>query len=175
MGAPKTIAEAFLSELDVELPTTRRLLERVPSDRAAWKPHEKSFSLGHLAQLVARMPGWLTLTMRETVLDLGGAPNYTLEKTETLLAEFDRNVKEAREALAKAKDRDSCPSTCAWWTCRCPRSTGRRPTRGGSGNGMIVRAHSILVPQAAGGQPVFPARRAPAAARGRGRRLASAS
>jgi uncharacterized damage-inducible protein DinB len=101
-----TISQTFLGELDVELPVTRRLLERVPSERGAWKPHEKSFSLGHLAQLVARMPGWLTLTMRQTVLDLGGASKYSLEKTETLLAEFDRNVKEAREVLARAADED---------------------------------------------------------------------
>ena len=101
-----SLSDAFLAELDMEMPTTRRLLERVPSDKGAWKPHEKSFSLGHLAQLVARMPGWLTFTMRQTALDLGTGQPYTLEKTEKLLAEFDRNVKEARETLAKAQDAD---------------------------------------------------------------------
>ncbi len=110
MSAPmttvKNIADSFLSELDVEMPPTRRLLERVPGDKAAWKPHEKSFSMGHLAQLVARMPGWITHTMRQTALDLSGAPASSLEKTESLLAEFDRNVKEARETLAQAKDED---------------------------------------------------------------------
>ncbi len=104
MSPPKTIADAFLAELDVELPTTRRLLERVPGDQGAWKPHPKSFSLGHLAQLVARMPAWLPMTMRETVLDLSAGPAYSLEKTEALLAEFDRGATEAREALAAAKD-----------------------------------------------------------------------
>jgi len=102
----RNTSQSFLAELEAELPTTRRLLERVPADLGAWKPHEKSFSLGHLAQLVARMPGWLTLTMRQSVLDLSAAPSYTLEKTETLLAEFDRNVNEAREVLAKAQDAD---------------------------------------------------------------------
>lgn len=106
MSPPKTIGEAFLSELDVEMPTTRRLIERVPSDKAAWKPHPKSFSLGHLAQLVSRMPGWLTLTMREDALDVSKGQPYSLEKTETLLTEFDRHVKEARETLANAKDGD---------------------------------------------------------------------
>lgn len=106
MSPPGTIAGAFLSELEVEMPTTRRLLERVPGEKGAWKPHPKSFSLGHLAQLVARMPGWLTRTMQESVLDLGGAPAYSLEKTETLLAEFDRNVSEARATLERAGDPD---------------------------------------------------------------------
>ena len=77
------------------LAITRRLLERVPSDKGSFKPHPKSFSLGHLAQLVSRMPGWLTQMMRETRLDLGGAPPYSLESTDALLATFDRNVQEA--------------------------------------------------------------------------------
>ncbi len=45
-----TIAESLLPEFDQEMATTRRLLERVPSDKAAWRPHPKSFPLGHLAQ-----------------------------------------------------------------------------------------------------------------------------
>lgn len=101
-----SISESFLSELDQEMPTTRRLLERVPGDKGTWKPHVKSFPLGHLAQLVARMPGWLTHTMRAPVLDLSGAVGYSYETTETLLAEFDRNVTEARATLAAAKDED---------------------------------------------------------------------
>jgi uncharacterized damage-inducible protein DinB len=44
--------------------------------------------------------------MKQTVLDLSAAPRYSLEKTETLLAEFDRCVKEANDALTAAKDED---------------------------------------------------------------------
>ena len=100
------IAAGFLAEMDAEMPTTRRLLERVPGDRPEWKPHPKSFSIAHLAQLVARMPGWLTHTMRQPDLDLGGFAGYSNEKTATLVAEFDRNVAEARSVLEKAKDAD---------------------------------------------------------------------
>src|SRR5437763_14362066 len=102
-----SIADTLLPEFDQEMTTTRRLLERVPSDNGPWKPHEKSFSLGHLAQLVSRMPGWITLAMRETKLDLSGAPSYGYEPTESLVQGFDRNVKEARGALADARDQDS--------------------------------------------------------------------
>jgi len=101
-----SIAQAFIAELDVEMPPTRRLLERVPSDKGEWKPHPKSFSLGNLAQLVARMPGWTAHTMKHTKLDLSSAPKYSQESTETLLAEFDRCVKEAKEVLSNAKDED---------------------------------------------------------------------
>ncbi|HEY8468357.1 MAG TPA: DinB family protein [Longimicrobiales bacterium] len=100
------IAETFLPEFDQEMATTRRLLERVPSEMGTWKPHQKSFPLGHLAQLIARMPGWITQALHTTRLDLSSFVPYTYEPTEVLLAEFDRNVREAREALAAAKDED---------------------------------------------------------------------
>jgi uncharacterized damage-inducible protein DinB len=101
-----SIAETLLPEFDQEMATTRKVLERVPTDKGTWKPHTKSFSLGHLAQLVAGMPGWLTNTVTETSLDLGKYPGYSYEKTETLLKSFDKNVKEARKAIASAKDAD---------------------------------------------------------------------
>lgn len=88
-----------LKEFDQEMAATRRLLERVPSDRRTWKPHEKSFALGHLAQLVSWMPGWIATTLREPHIDLAGAGGYSFEPTESLIAAFDRNVRDAREAL----------------------------------------------------------------------------
>lgn len=96
----------LLREFDEEMAITRRLIERVPGEKGAWKPHVKSFSLGHLTQLVARMPGWVTSMLANTEMDLGGGPGYSLETTETLLAEFDANVREARAAIAAAGDTD---------------------------------------------------------------------
>jgi len=101
-----SLSQMFMPEVDQEMATTRRLLERVPSDKVAWKPHVKSFSMGHLAQLVSRMPGWITNAMHETELDLGSFTGYTNERTEKLLEEFDRHVREARFALSAAKDED---------------------------------------------------------------------
>lgn len=79
-----TIAETLLPEFDQEMITTRRLLERVPTEKGEWKPHPKSFSLGHLAQLVSWMPGWITQTIRQPDLDLAVAPRYSYETTEKL-------------------------------------------------------------------------------------------
>lgn len=101
-----SIGATLLPEFEQEMSTTRRLLERVPSDKGPWKPHPKSFPLGHLAQLVAWMPGWVANTVRETELDLQGVPGYSFETTDTLLAMFDQNVREARDALAAASDAD---------------------------------------------------------------------
>jgi uncharacterized damage-inducible protein DinB len=88
-----------LEEFDHEMATTRRLLERVPFEKAEWKPHAKSFALGHLAQLVAGIPSWMTRTLREPFIDLSRGPGYSFQKTEDLLATFDRNVEGARQAL----------------------------------------------------------------------------
>jgi uncharacterized damage-inducible protein DinB len=99
------IAE-LLPEFDQEMAATRRVLERVPDDRPDWKPHPKSFSLAHLAQLVATMPGWITRTLREPSLDLAADPGYRNQTPDALLAQFDRHVVEAREAIATREDAD---------------------------------------------------------------------
>lgn len=93
-----------LSEFEQEMKSTRRVIERVPSEKAEWRPHPKSFPLAHLAQLLAWMPGWITNAARETKLDLLKAGGYSFEKTDTLLDMFDKNVREAREALSNTSD-----------------------------------------------------------------------
>jgi uncharacterized damage-inducible protein DinB len=101
-----SISATLLPEFDQEMATTRRVLERVPSEKGTWKPHAKSFSLAHLAQLVSWMPGWITNALHETELNLAGAGRYSNETTESLLEMFDDNVKAARAAIAKSKDSD---------------------------------------------------------------------
>jgi uncharacterized damage-inducible protein DinB len=99
-------AESLLPEFDQEMATTRKAIERVPTDKGTWKPHPKSFSLGHLTQLVATMPGWITNMATTTELDLAKAPGYSLQSTESLVATFDKLVTEARAAIAALKDSD---------------------------------------------------------------------
>ena len=99
-------AAAFVPEFDQEMATTRKALERVPSDKGAWKPHPKSFSIGHLAQLISGMPGWITNMVTTTELDLSKQSGYSLESTETLVARFDKLVDEARAALLAAQEPD---------------------------------------------------------------------
>lgn len=89
-----------LKEFDQEMASTRRLLERVPTDKGRWKPREKSFPLGHLAQLVSWMPGWIASTLHEPNIDLAAAGGYSFESTDSLLTVFDSNVQQARDALS---------------------------------------------------------------------------
>lgn len=104
-----SISDLLLPEYDNEIATTRKVLERVPDDKGAWKPHEKSFPMAHLAQLVARLPGWVSLVIEYPELDIAPKdgpkyPGYSIEKTATLLAEFDKNAKAGRDAIAKTTD-----------------------------------------------------------------------
>ena len=101
-----TIAETLLPEFDQEMPLTRRVLERIPGEKAEWKPHAKSFPLGHLAQLVSWMPGWVGQIIRATELDLAKGGGYTFEKTETLLRGFDKAVADSRAAIQASADPD---------------------------------------------------------------------
>lgn len=90
-----------VDEFEQEMTSTRRLLARVPDQHGAWKPHQKSFPLGHLAQLVATMPGWIDRTLRERSVDLSAGEGYSLKSTETLLEHFDQHVRKARAALVE--------------------------------------------------------------------------
>src|SRR6478752_10626800 len=93
-------AGSLLPEFAQEMAATRRAIERVPTDKGGWKPHPKSFALGHLTQLVASMPGWITNMATTTELNLATSPGYSLETTESLLARFDKLVPEARSAIS---------------------------------------------------------------------------
>jgi uncharacterized damage-inducible protein DinB len=101
-----SLSEPLLREFDEEMKTTRRVIERVPSEKGEWKPHPKSFSMAHLTQLTATMPGWLTRIMQGKDIDLAHGGGYKTQSTASLLEQFDTLVKEAHAAIAAAKDED---------------------------------------------------------------------
>jgi uncharacterized damage-inducible protein DinB len=100
-----TIAELLLPEVDQEMATTRRVLERVPDDKLGWKPHDKSFSMGDLASHIANTVAWTDVTMKQTEFDLATATpeqmNRAARDRAELLAWFDANVASARASLAR--------------------------------------------------------------------------
>jgi uncharacterized damage-inducible protein DinB len=104
-----TLSELFLPEFDNEMKGTRRTLERVPESKFAWKPHEKSGTMGWLAGHLANLPWWATITVNQDSLDLmpGGKPLPTAQAPTTtaeLLALFDAKSAEGRAAIAGASD-----------------------------------------------------------------------
>jgi uncharacterized damage-inducible protein DinB len=106
-----TIGQMMLGEFDNEMGNTRKVLERVPDEKWNWKPHEKSGTVGWLASHVGNLPGWATMTLQTEQLDYApvDGPSYQPPKItnrKELLAEFDKNVSQARAAINKASDED---------------------------------------------------------------------
>ena len=101
-----SLAREFMAELDAELKVTRRCVERIPSDKAQWKPHPSSAAMGHLTQLICKMVGILANIPKGVDLDLKTGVQYSFEQTPTLLAEFDANEKQLRASLASVKPED---------------------------------------------------------------------
>ena len=101
-----TIAELLLPEVDQEMATTRRVLERVPDDRLGWKPHDKSWSMGDLASHIVNMIKWTDVTMNQTAFDMAVVPpesmNPAAKSRAQLLEWFDANAAAARQAMARS-------------------------------------------------------------------------
>lgn len=101
------IAASLLPEFDMETATTRRVLERVPTDRLEWRPHPKSFSFHQLSTHVSELPNWLFITIEKDSFDEGNDEDRdrrVFSTNEELLARFDENVAKGRTALEAASD-----------------------------------------------------------------------
>ncbi len=99
------LVDALLPEFDHEMVTTRKLLERVPDDRLDWKPHAKSFSLGQLAQHVATIPMWGSVTLTQSELDVSGNERLPeLRSRAEILTLFDKHVSNTRATLVGKTD-----------------------------------------------------------------------
>lgn len=102
------INESLIGEFQQELKSTRKILERVPCDKADWKPHEKSMTLGRLASHVAENPFLIIATLSADELDLAKTPYVPFEakNNDELLKKLDDSSAEAIELLKKASDED---------------------------------------------------------------------
>jgi uncharacterized damage-inducible protein DinB len=110
-GNEMALSDALLPEFDHEMANTRKTLERVPDEKFGWKPHEKSGTMGWLANHLATLPTWTGYTLNQDSLDLaptGGSPPRPEPPTsrEELLKLFDKNAAEARATIAGASDAD---------------------------------------------------------------------
>ena len=103
------IKEALLPEFDQEMATTRKVLERLPTDKLAWAPHERSMTMGRLGAHVGTLYDWMIKTITLDSFDVApvdGEPWRLPEfgTTAAILERFDKLATEARAALADASD-----------------------------------------------------------------------
>jgi len=99
------ISQALLPEFDIEIANTRKTLDRITDENLAYKPHEKSPTLGWLAGHLANLPSWATMTISISSLDIAASPRTPkLETKRAILYAFDSNVETAHEAIESASD-----------------------------------------------------------------------
>ncbi|HEY4735686.1 MAG TPA: DinB family protein [Gemmatimonadaceae bacterium] len=67
--ADSTPLTTLFPDLEPELATTRRMLERVPNGKDDWRPHPKSRSLGELATHLAQLPGFALMMLTRDEFD----------------------------------------------------------------------------------------------------------
>jgi uncharacterized damage-inducible protein DinB len=103
-----SIVKALLPEYDHEMGTTRRVLDRVPELDFAWKPHQKSMSLGELSGHLANIPTWCGTVLDLTEFDLASLGHDGRSKMpasrQALIKEFDDKVAAARANLVQRTD-----------------------------------------------------------------------
>ena len=104
-----TRRDALVAELDLESPFTRRTLERVPLEKRAWKPHDRSMPLGDLATFLCVMWSWGVVVIDRDSFDPSARPDAGTRPevpatTEALLTLYDDNVAAFRSALMRTTD-----------------------------------------------------------------------
>lgn len=103
------LAEALLTEFELEVPYLRQCLERVPAEKFDWKPHDKSMPLGWLATFSAVLWSWGSDALEKDEFDFAALPPEARTRkpaasSAELLALFDQNVAATRAALAKTTE-----------------------------------------------------------------------
>ncbi|MGA2020960.1 MAG: DinB family protein [Candidatus Sulfotelmatobacter sp.] len=100
------MVDPILTELESEAPITRRVLERVPEDKLAWRPHPKSMSLGRLAMHVAEINSAIAEMTLADSHDFGNNAGPRREGTSRaeILEVFDKGFLRAKEIVANTND-----------------------------------------------------------------------
>jgi len=100
-----TLIDGLLNELEVEAITTRRVLERVPGDQLAWRPHEKARTLGELALHVATVPGGVAALVASP--SPAQAPDFVDQRPRSasdLIPALEESIAAAKRALGGMDD-----------------------------------------------------------------------
>jgi uncharacterized damage-inducible protein DinB len=101
-----TISEALLPELEQEMASTRKTLERVPADKPEFAPHPKSMPLGRLAPHVAELAGFGLSVLTTPGIDFSAGTYKPLpfQSAAQLVKVLDEGAAKVRQALIHMPD-----------------------------------------------------------------------
>jgi uncharacterized damage-inducible protein DinB len=94
----------MIAEFEQEAATTRRVLERVPTDKLAWKPHEKSMSLGTLAMHIASGPAFISDWAVQDSITFSGDASPEAKSTAEILAAHDASAAKTKTNISSIGD-----------------------------------------------------------------------
>jgi uncharacterized damage-inducible protein DinB len=98
------LVDSILMELEQEAQTTKRVLDRIPDNKLAWRPHPKSFSLGQLALHIASAPGNVAAIAAQDTVE---APNFAQAEAKSrqeVLDAFSKSIASAKDTLKNMDD-----------------------------------------------------------------------
>ena len=99
------LIDGLLQELEQESQTTRRVLERVPNDKLAWRPHQKARTLGELALHVATVPGGVAqLVASPSPVQAPQFADPSPKSSSELIPALDESIANAKKALGGMDD-----------------------------------------------------------------------
>jgi uncharacterized damage-inducible protein DinB len=100
-----SIAQSLLAEFEGQALITRKFLERLPGDKLAWKPHNKSMSAGQLAYHLASVPGGVVRFVQNNPVQ---APEFASfpqpASCQEILKTFEESIAAVRSLLPKYDD-----------------------------------------------------------------------
>jgi uncharacterized damage-inducible protein DinB len=102
------LTELLLEELESEATKSKRALEQLPAGKHDWKPHDRSMAFGYLADMIANIPTWVTMIVKQDELDIkpagGPPPRKPLTDAASHVAALETAMAAARAALSGTTD-----------------------------------------------------------------------
>ena len=98
------LIDGLLQELEQEAVTTRRVLERVPDAKLAWKPHPKARTLGALALHVAMTPGAVAEFVAQSPVQAPDFQDPSPSSASELVPAMDESIAKAKRLLGPMDD-----------------------------------------------------------------------
>ena len=98
------LIDILLPELRIEAGITRQVLARMPQESWAWRPHDRSRTLGEVGAHIANLPGLFIGYLSSDELDRESVELPGLNRVSEVLDTFEKNIQRAESVLSQLSD-----------------------------------------------------------------------